>query len=178
MTPFTPLACRCGQTRIEVVGAPFMVTECLCNSCRAAAGRLAALPQAQNLLTPLGATATALYRKDRVRFVEGFDRLAEFRLTDDSGTRRVVATCCNTPMFMELKGAHWLDIYLHLWPAASRPKPQMRTMASDLADASALPDDLPNLPKQSLGFYAKLLGAWIGMGFKNPPIAIKEKLHA
>ncbi|WP_238946397.1 hypothetical protein [Vandammella animalimorsus] len=54
MTPSTSLTCRCGQTRMEVIGAPFMVTECLCNSCRAAAARLATLAQAHNLLTPLG----------------------------------------------------------------------------------------------------------------------------
>lgn len=177
MTTSTRLSCNCGKTAIEVIGAPFLVTECMCNSCRAAAARLAGLPQAENMLTPIGATVTAMYRKDRVRFTDDFDKLAEFRLTENAGTRRVVATCCNTPVFMELKGAHWLDIYLHLWPDTSRPKPQLRTMVSDLADASALPDDMPNLKKQSASFYAKLFAAWIAMGFRNPDIAIKEKLN-
>lgn len=177
MTTSTRLTCHCGKAGIEVIGEPFLVTECLCNSCRSSAMRLGSLPDAKDMLTPLGATATAMYRKDRVRFIEGFDLLAEFRLTERSGTRRVVATCCNTPMFMELGGAHWLDVYLHLWPADSRPKPQMRTMVGDLVDTSGLPDDMPNLKKQSLSFYARLLGAWVGMGFRNPDIAIKEKLH-
>ncbi|MDO4230924.1 MAG: DUF6151 family protein [Lautropia sp.] len=171
------LSCSCGKASIEVIGEPFLVTECMCNSCRSSAARLASLPHAKNMLSPIGATATAMYRKDRVRFVDGFDTLAEFRLAENAGTRRVVATCCNTPMFMELKGAHWLDIYLHLWPEACRPKAQLRTMVSDLGDASELPDDMPNLKNQSVSFYARLLGSWIAMGFRNPEIAIKEKLH-
>ena len=44
----------------------------------------------------------------------------------------------------------------------------MRTMASDLPEGVTLPDDIPNAKKQSLGFFAKLFGAWAAMGFRNP----------
>ncbi|MGO1000184.1 GFA family protein [Lysobacter sp. CA196] len=172
------IGCACGRTRLEAVGAPILVSECLCDSCKAAAKRLAALPGARDIRTAHGATACAEYRKDRVRFVSGTEHLAEFRLSPDAGTRRVVATCCNTPVFLELKGAHWLSMYLHLWPQQTRPKAQMRTMVGDLADASYLPDDIANLNSQSLSFYAKLFGAWIAMGLRNPKIEVKEKLDA
>lgn len=174
----TVIGCACGRTRLEAVGAPILVSECLCDSCRAAASRLAALPGAGDILTAYGATPCAEYRKDRIRFLSGLEHLAEFRLTPDAGTRRIVATCCNTPVFLELKGAHWLSVYLHLWPPATRPKAQMRTMTSDLADPSRLPNDIPNLKRQSLSFYAKLLGAWIAMGLRNPKLEVKEKLDA
>lgn len=174
----TTIGCACGRTLLEASGAPIVVTECLCDSCRAAAARLAALPGAVDMLTAHGATPCAEYRKDRIRIVSGAEHLAEFRLSADAGTRRVVATCCNTPVFLELKGAHWLSVYLHLWPSQARPKVQMRTMVGDLADASRLPDDLPNLKSQSLSFYAKLLSAWIAMGLRNPKIEVKEKLDA
>ncbi|MGO1072893.1 GFA family protein [Lysobacter sp. CA199] len=177
-TTITNIGCACGQTRLEVRQAPILVSECLCDSCRAAAARLAELPGAGNLLTSYGATASAEYRKDRVRIVSGAEQLGEFRLSPSAGSRRVVARCCNTPVFLEMKGAHWLSLYLHLWPSQSRPKPELRTMTGDLADACALPQDIPNLKTHTPSFYAKLLWAWIAMGFRNPKIEVAQKIDA
>jgi hypothetical protein len=157
----------------EVRGEPFLVSECLCTSCRAAAERLARLPGSARILTPYAATPAAEYRKDRVKILTGVDTLQEFRLTPASGSRRVVATCCNTPMFLEMKGAHWLSVYLHLWLTDQRPKPQLRTMTGDLPDPSHLPPDIPNLRTHSPAFYAKLFVAWAAMGFRNPKIDVK-----
>ena len=178
MNDTTTIGCPCGRTRLAVTGAPIMVVECLCDSCRAAAARLATLPGAKNRLTAYGATPCAEVRKDRVRVVAGAEHFAEFRLTPASGSRRVVATCCNTPVFLEMQGAHWLSVYLHLWPEASRPVPQLRTMTGDLADTSGLPDDMSNLKTHTVRFYAKLLGAWIAMGLRNPKIDVPEKIDA
>lgn len=178
MSGTTIVGCGCGRTRLEVRKAPILVSECLCNSCRAAADRLATLPGARNILTSYGATPCAEYRKDRVRIRSGAEHLSEFRLSADSGSRRVVATCCNTPVFLELKGAHWLSIYLHLWPDEARPKAEMRTMTGDLPDASNLPGDIPNLKSHAVSFYAKLLGAWVAMGFRNPKIEVAGKIDA
>lgn len=172
------IGCMCGSVGIEVSGAPILISECLCNSCRAAAVRLAALPVARSMLTSHGATPAAEYRKDRVRFVAGNQHLREFRLKPDAGSRRVVAACCNTPLFLEMKGGHWLSVYLHLWPEARRPKPQLRTMTGDLPDSSVLPDDIPNLKTHTIGFYAKLLGAWIAMRFRNPRIEVAGTIDA
>ncbi len=41
-------------------------------------------------------------------------------------------------------------------------------MTSDLPPGASLPSDIPNAKKQSLGFFAKLFGAWVAMGFRNP----------
>ncbi|OCC02287.1 hypothetical protein BA190_24885 [Labrys sp. WJW] len=172
------IGCNCGRARLEVRGAPILVSECLCNSCRAAAGRLAKLPGARSMLTCHEATPSAEYRKDRVKILSGAEYLSEFRLSDKAGSRRVVATCCNTPVFLEMKGAHWLSLYSHLWPEEARPKPQMRTMVGDLIDASRLPNDIPNLKTHTISFYAKLLGAWIAMGFRVPKLNIATKIEA
>lgn len=176
MSKTTQIGCACEQVRLEVRGAPILVSECLCNSCRMAAGRLAALPGARNILTSYSATPCAEYRKDRIRFLSGAEHLREFRLSADAGTRRVVATCCNTPIFLELKGAHWLSVYLHLWPVGMRPKAEIRTMTGDLDDMSGLPDDIPNLKAHTLSFYAKLLAAWVGMGLRNPKIEVTGRV--
>ena len=176
MTRITHIGCACGKTRLEMRGNPILVSECLCNSCRAAASRLAALPGAKSPLTSYHATPCAEYRKNRVKLIAGSENLKEFRLSPTSGSRRVVATCCNTPVFLEMKGAHWLSVYLHLWPENARPKAQVRTMTGDLADTSGLPADIPNLKGHSTSFYAKLLGAWIVMGFRNPKIAVAGQI--
>ena len=172
------IGCACGQTRLEVRGEPILVSECLCDSCRAAAARLAKLPGAKPILTAYQATPCAEYRKDRVHMLSGTEHLREFRLSADAGSRRVVATCCNTPVFLEMKGAHWLNLYTHLWPETARPKPELRTMTRDLPDVSALPADIPNLKTHTVSFYMKLLGAWIAMGFRNPTITTAGTIDA
>ena len=178
MTKSRIIGCQCGKTHFEVEGEPILVSECLCNSCRAAAARLSRLPGARPMLTAYQATPSAEYRKDRIKVVSGAENLKEFRLTADAGSRRIVATCCNTPVFLEMKGAHGLSLDLHLWPAQTRPRPQLRTMVGDLEDASGLPRDILNLKTHHLAFYAKLLKAWIAMGFRNPRIDVRGAIDA
>ena len=164
------LSCSCGEVRLAVEAAPIASVECCCTSCREAGTRLARLPGATLVLGPLGATRFELYRKDRVRVLEGQQRLGEFRLSPKAKTRRVVATCCNAPVFLEFSGGHWISLYGSLWPEGTLPPLQMRTMAGDLPDPSVLPDDVPNARSHSLPFFAKLLGAWIAMGFRRPKV--------
>jgi hypothetical protein len=171
MTPTTRLSCACGQVHLEVEREPIISAECCCNSCREAAARMERLPGAGPVLEENGTTRFVMYRKDRIRFVDGVDRLKAFRLTPRSTTRRVVASCCNTPVFLEFKGGHWLSLYRHIWPAGTLPPNELRTMTSDLPAGSVLPDDVPNARRQTLRFYAKLFGAWAAMGFRSPKIA-------
>ncbi|MBX3197716.1 MAG: hypothetical protein KF850_15380 [Labilithrix sp.] len=179
MTRTTKLSCACGQVRLEVDEAPIVSSECHCTSCRAAAARLQALPGAPPFVEANGGIRFVLYRKDRVRFPSGSERLRELRLAPDAKTRRVVASCCHTPVFLEFQGGHWLSVYGCMWPAGTLPPLELRTMTSDLPDASALDDDVPNAKRQSLSFFAKLLGAWIAMGFKTPKITVVNgDIHA
>ena len=177
MTIAVPLACACDKVQLEVSGNPITSTECCCNSCRAAGEKLQALPGAPHMLSSWGGTRCVLYRKDRVRFIEGEDLLAEYRLQPDSPTRRVVATCCNTPVFLEFQNGHWLSLYGHLWPEGTLPPLELRTMTSDLPDASVLPNDIPNGKRQSITFFAKLLGAWIAMGFRTPKVTVNGEIN-
>ncbi len=172
MTRATSLACACGQVRLEVDGAPIVSTECHCDSCRAAGAKVQALPGARPYLEANGGTRAVLYRKDRIRFLEGVERLKAFRLTPEAKTRRVLATCCNTPVFQEFPNGHWLDLYGVLWPAGTLPPLDLRTMTSDLPDASVLARDVPNAKRQSISFFARLFGAWIAMGFRSPKITV------
>ncbi|PIE10092.1 MAG: hypothetical protein CSA70_12175 [Rhodobacterales bacterium] len=168
------LTCRCGQVHLTVEGPHIATVECLCDSCRAAAQTLEKMPEAEPVLDEKDATLFVMHRKDRVTVTAGKDMLKSFRLSEDSGTRRVVASCCNTPIFLELKGGHWLSIYGALWPENKRPALEMRTMVGSRDD---LPNDVPNLKTHSLGFYGRLFGAWIKMGFKTPKVEVNGEWH-
>ncbi|MCQ0091370.1 GFA family protein [Roseovarius sp. M141] len=172
----TRIGCTCGQTRLEVRGAPIASVECCCASCREAGERFRHLEGAPDILTEYGATPFVMYRKDRVRFLGGSEGLKAVRLSQDASTRRIVATCWNTPVFLELKGGHWLSLYGELWSDGTRPPPQMRTMASNLPSGAVLPDDIPNAKKQNLGFFARLFGAWVAMGFRNPKMSVTGEI--
>jgi len=170
----TTLACRCGTVRLAVEKAPIITAECYCTSCRTAGARFAALPDAPAFQNAAGGTPYALYRKDRVRFLAGTDRLRQYRLRPNAHTRRVVATCCNTPVFTEFASGHWLSLFAVLWPPVTRPAMQLRTMTSDLPPEVQLDDRLPNARTQTLGFFAALLGAWIAMGFRVPQLDLAK----
>ncbi len=172
----TNLACACGTLKVEVEAAPIMAVECYCNSCRSAAARISALSGAPQVAGEHGGTHYLMYRKDRVRFVAGTEQLGAFRLTPQSHTRRVLASCCNTPVFAEFQSGHWLSMYASLWPEAERPPATERTMTSDLEDGTALPADITNSRTQSLGFMGKLLLAWVAMGFRVPRVDVPKEI--
>ena len=89
-----------------------------------------------------------------------------------------MASCCDTPLFLEFKGGHWLSLYGALWPDATRPRAELRTMTRDLPDRASLPDDVPNCSTQSFGFYGRLFGAWVAMGLRSPTIDVEGELDA
>lgn len=179
MTQQTQVSCSCGQVQLQLDKTPILAAECHCTSCRTAGGQLQQLSAARRVIEANGGTQFVLYRKDRVQIARGLELLREHRLTPTSPTRRVVASCCNTPVFLEFQRGHWLSVYSLLWPDNQRPSIEMRTMISDRTDAPALPNDVPNARHQTFGFMAKLLGAWIAMGFRVPKIEIaREPLGA
>lgn len=174
----THLTCACGKFHLEVSGEPIISAECHCQSCRDAGQRLQALPPAVPLQSPNGGTQYILYRSDRVRFPDGTAALKEFRLRPDAPTRRVLTTCCNTPVFVHFKGGHWLSLYASLWPASALPPIELRTMTKDLPAGTRLAGDVPAGARATAGFYARLLKAWVAMGFKSPNIAVANVIDA
>ena len=163
-------SCRCGRTVLEASGRPIMSVACLCHSCQEAGRQLEQLPSAEAVLDADGGTGFVLFRKDRVRFARGSDQLQEFRLKPTSPTRRIVAGCCNSPMFLEFSGGHWLSIYKDRFPEGAAPI-EMRTMTKDRRDGVELPNDVPNYASHSVKFMWRLLSAWVAMGFRAPKVA-------
>ena len=161
--------CQCGKVKFEAVGRPILTASCYCASCREAGSRFEQLASAQSVLNPDGGTDYVLYRKDRVQCVTGQEYLEEHRLKLDSPTRRVIATCCNSAMFLDFTKGHWLTVSGNGFPAVA-PVPEMRVMTKDRRDGIKLADDLPNYDGHSGKFMLRLIAAWIAMGFRRPEI--------
>ena len=168
----TELSCGCGKLRLVVEGAPITTAECFCTSCRDAAGRIAALPGAPAVVGSPGATHYVMYRKDRVRIVSGREWLRNFRLGPERQTRRVIATCCNTPVLLEFKGGHWVSLYGNLWHGQALPPPELLTVTGDAPAGTVLDGSVPYGTWQTTKFFGKLFAAWAAMGFKAPPVAL------
>jgi hypothetical protein len=134
------------------------------------------LPGAPRIVGRNGATHLILYRKDRIHFTTGTELLKEYRLTPESPTRRIVAICCNTPIGLDFTKGHWLSLYSCLWSAHTLPPIHMRTMTSDALQGTILSDDVPNHKRYALSFFAKLLSAWVAMGFKIPKVVVNGTL--
>ncbi|HTI80737.1 MAG TPA: hypothetical protein VL614_09855 [Acetobacteraceae bacterium] len=165
----TSAPCRCGKVELEIVGAPILRGICYCASCQEAGRQYQAMPGADRVLAEDGGTDYVLYRKDRVRCLQGGGLLEERRLKPSSPTRRMHARCCDTPMFCDFTKGHWLSVYRGRLPN-DIPPAIMRLMTAARPKGVAVPDDMPNYPGYSGKFMLKLIAAWIAMGLRRPAI--------
>jgi hypothetical protein len=162
--------CQCDKVKFEVIGPPILTGACYCTSCQEAGRRFEELASAPPVLDPDSGTAYVLYRKDRVQCVTGQEHLQEHRLKPESPTRRVIATCCNSAMFLDVTKGHWLSIYRNRFPGSAPPL-EIRLMTKERRVGVELADDLPNYSSYSGKFMLKLIAAWMAMGFRRPEIA-------
>jgi hypothetical protein len=158
--------CACGGVEYEAMGAPITCAVCYCASCQEAGRGFEQLPGAPPVLEPDGGTAFVLFRKDRVCCVHGRDRLEAYQLKPESPTRRLVATCCNSAMFLDYTRGHWVSMYRGRFAVAA-PKIEMRVMTRDRRASVALADDVPNYRGHSGRGIIKLLAARMAMGFRS-----------
>ncbi len=161
--------CTCGEVTLEVVGAPILSAVCYCESCRSAALQFERAPGAPPVLNGDGGVDYCLFRKDRVRIMGGAEHLRAHRLTGASATRRVVAGCCNAPMFLDFTSGHWLTLYRDRLGEHAPPL-EMGVMAKHLPADPVRANGLPTYPARPAKFMIKLLAAWAAMGFRRPKV--------
>ena len=143
---------------------------CHCTSCRTAGQGFDAASGHDPIVDAGGGTAALLWRKDRVRCVAGGDLLEAHRLTPDSPTRRMVASCCGAPMLLDFTKGFWVSIYRDR--VRDAPPPTMRVMTGDVPPGVTLPDDgLPRMKGHSGRFMLRLMATWAAIGFRRPAIA-------
>ncbi len=163
-------SCACGQVTLEAIGAPILSAVCYCESCRSAGRQFEQASGAPSVFNADGGVDYCLFRKDRVKLARGGDYLREHRLTAASTTRRVVASCCNAPMFLDFTSGHWLTLYRDRL-ADDAPPLEMGVMAKDRPAGPELPEGIPTYPAYPAKFMVKLLAAWAAMGFQRPKVA-------
>ena len=158
------VTCKCRAVKIELTGSPFLVNICHCDDCQRGSAQIEHLPGAPQILDSYRGTPYALYRKDRIRFLEGRDLLVDQRIEGEKNTRRAVASCCNSPVFLDFEPGHWVSIYQQRFDA---PVPQARMrVQTRFMPSEHLPDDgLPLHRGFPFGMIARLLASRIAMGF-------------
>jgi len=154
--------CVCGCVVFQIVGSPIVSASCYCSTCQTAGREIEQLPAAPKVLDPDGGTSYLLYRKDHVVCVKGNEHLREIRLKPDSPTRRVVADCCNSAMFLDFTKGHWLTMYRGRLPSDAPPL-EMRIMTRDRPRLTQHSNDVPNYKGRSGKFMWKLLRSRIAM---------------
>ena len=164
------LKCDCGEVSLSVIGKPIINAECLCSDCQKAGDFLQSFTGAPKILDQNKATRFVLYRKDKVEFQSGLNYLKQHYIEKGASTRRVIASCCNTPIFLEFKDGHWLSIYGLLYHSDKLPALDLRTMTRSRPAGVELPNDVPNPETHNTSLYFKLFNAWVAMGFRTPKI--------
>jgi hypothetical protein len=156
-------SCVCGQVVVEASGAPIVSSICYCADCQEGARRIEALPGAPAVLDTDGGTPYLLFRKDRIACSKGAALLKAHKLTATSPTNRVVATCCNTAMFLNFdKGPFWVSAYRARFKG-DLPPVEMRVCTRSRPAGAPLPQDAPNYPGYSPRFMLRLLGSGAAM---------------
>lgn len=157
-------SCACGKVQCEGSGAPFLSAVCYCADCQEGGRRIEALPGAPPVLDADGGASYLIYRDDRFRCVSGEARLVPQRLSDRSPTRRMVASCCNSGMFLKFEPGFWVSSY-RLRHAGDLPPVEMRNQTRDRRADTAIPTDAPHFSRYPLRLFVRLLRARIEMLF-------------
>lgn len=154
--------CACGSVEIKAVGAAILSVACYCDDCQEGARQIEALQKAQSVLGPYGGTAYLLYRKDRIQCSKGTEHLRDYKIKNESPTRRVVATCCNSAMFLDFQKGHWFSVY-QARCEGDVPSLQMRIQTRFKPEGCEIANDVPSYATYPLRFIVKLVFARVAM---------------
>lgn len=141
----TTIRCTCGQVEIRVTGKPILTTICHCDDCQRASSELERLENASGILDTAGGTAYVLFRRDRVSCSQGASLLRDHRIEDEPFTKRVVASSCNAPLYLDFEQGHWLSLFHSRFEDA--PPIQMRTQTKHATNLRSVPRDAPQFKR-------------------------------
>ncbi len=154
--------CTCGAVEITLDAAPIAALSCCCDDCQAAAVELEALPGAPGFREPCGGTPAVLFSKSALKVTRGRDKLTAHRLRPDARTKRMVAGCCNSYLYVAFdRGPFWVDV-VSARLKGDAPAPRWRIQTRFLA--APPPDDIPNHPKYPQGLIWRIALAGVLAG--------------
>jgi hypothetical protein len=156
-------SCSCGSVELEAIGAPIVGAVCYCDDCQEGARQIEALPNAGSVQDLDGGTAYIVFRKDRVKCTRGTQFLKSHKIREKSVTNRVIATCCNSAMFLNFDDSkHWVNVY-RARIKGNVPPLHMRICTKYRSKNGDIPSDVPSYSGYPLKLLAKLLAARIAM---------------
>lgn len=156
------VTCSCGNLELEATGAAITSVVCYCDDCQEGARQIEALPNAYPVQDPDGGTGYVVYRKDRVKCTKGAELLKYHKIRANSATKRGIASCCNSAMFVSFDDSkHWVDLYRSRFKDS--PPIQMRICTRFKPLVGNVGDDVPSYPGYPLTFVARLIITKVAM---------------
>jgi hypothetical protein len=160
----TLVSCSCGKVECKATGTPIVTAVCYCDDCQRGSRQIDALSGAAPVLGDDGGTAYVLYRKDRFECIKGRELLQDLRLKERSPTKRVVAACCNSAMYLDFEKGHWISAYRERFKAAAPPV-QVHIQTRFKPQADGAPGAIPAYRTFPPMLLVKLLFTRIAMVF-------------
>jgi hypothetical protein len=155
--------CRCGALELAATGQPIVAGVCYCTDCQAAARQMAAQNGAPSVAESDGGTEYVLFRKDRFACAKGAERLQAFRLKENSATRRMIASCCDSPMYMAFDDVrHWVSAYRARF-VGDAPPVEMRICTKSRTSDEKLDARIPSYAGYPPRMMLRLLGSMLAM---------------
>jgi hypothetical protein len=160
--------CRCGAVEIGAWAEPIVVTACYCDDCQAAAQRIAESAASEPTASADGGTEFMLFRRDRIACTRGAENLQAMKLTAASKTRRMIAGCCKTPMYVGFDDKRpWVSAFRASF-GADAPPVEMRICTRFRRSDDKANEGLPSHPGYPLAMIVRILAAWPLMLFRRP----------
>jgi hypothetical protein len=161
--------CVCSSVQLELRGAPIYRLVCYCDDCQAGAQQIEALtsPQASAVLDADGGSNFLMYHKRQVQCVRGAQLLRPLKLRPGSPTNRLVASCCNSAMYLNFDDRRfWIDVFRSRLQGQGPPV-QRRIFTKFMPDPSRLPRDVPSHSQVPLSVIARLVLAGIAARLRD-----------
>jgi hypothetical protein len=92
--------------------------------------------------------------------VSGAENLVAYKLHEHASTRRMVASCCNSGMFLKFGPGFWISSY-RLRYSSDLPPIEMRNQTRDRKAEMPIPSDAPSFSRYPMRLFAKLIHARI-----------------
>ena len=102
------------------------------------------------------------YRDDRFSCSAGEDLLVGYEIKERAPTRRMVASCCNSAMFLKYKPGFWISAYRARFEG-DLPPIEMRTQIEHRRADTDPPSDAPCYRGFPMRLFAKIIAARVSM---------------
>jgi hypothetical protein len=136
-------SCACGRVQCRAIGAPIVSLVCYCDDCQEGARNIEALPNAASFRDDDGGTPLLTYRDDRFECSSGEELLVGYKLKESAPTHRMVASCCNSAMFLKYAPGFWVSAYRARFEGDDLPPIEMRDQIEHRRADTPLPSDAP-----------------------------------